>query len=528
MGRFTSPDHLVGATDFSSDDLVNDPIWLVKALKATAWAYDPLRDAIAALEANWARRREPGEWGLAYLGFTVSRHPDIQPWLNQSSDAFWLACGFAAKPPYSRVYAHFTELEQLAEEFEACTARMIQHARRHEPRVGAHLHFDSTEAETNAALVHVCCPGKKGDIGRRPQRVSTAAVRAERQEEAELPPPADPEAVYGDIEKVKIKKGKKYLKISGHWYRSRDVDAGARGYKRRGKSIRFWHGFYSGKAIDHFTGGPVGVETHSASECEFHAYPRLLERATRNIGAQPETVIADRGYSVASVFELNSRSGIATVAPWRNTGGHPRHDKETHDRHGIPRCKHCGGDSRFVRFAANGGKPRIWFHCRTEPTADCKKDQSISCSADWRLLIPLWRTDPLYHELRASHERYERVQHHWRERYRVGPDNRSLRPKRIGLGCQELRASAAMVAEWLRILFREGWLASARRNPHDPERNKKRGYTGAGGLDRFRKRIGLHRPYGRRAHRLGLGKLDPPSRRSRAGPAPPAPSPAIP
>jgi hypothetical protein len=523
VGRFTSPDHLVGATDFAKDDLVNDATWFVKTLKATAWAYDPLKKALADLEANWARPREPGEWGLAFMGFTISRHPDVQPWLNSTTDAFWIACGFTGKPPYSRVYSRFTELEQVIDEFEACAARLIQQARRHEPRIGAHLHFDSTEAETHAALVHVCCPGKKGEVGRRPQRQATSVVRAERQEEADGPLPADPEAVYGDVEKVKIKKGKKYLKINGHWYRTRDATAGARGYKRRGKSIRFWHGHYSQKAIDHFTGAPVAVETHSASEAEYHAYPRVLGHAELNTGIRPETTIFDKGYSVSSVFELNTRAGIATIAPHRNAGTGRRHDKDTHDRHGIPRCKHCGGDSTFVRFSANR-EPRIWFHCRAELTPGCKKDQSISCFKDWRFLIPLWRTDPLYHELRGSHERYERVHHLWRERYRVGPDNRSLRPKRIGDAWQDLRAKAAMIAEWLRILFREGWLGSARRNPHSPGRYKKHGHLAARDLDRFRKRIGLGRPYGRRAYRLGFGKIEPPSRRARAGPAPPSPA----
>jgi hypothetical protein len=46
-----------------------------------------------------------------------------------------------------------------------------------------------------------------------------------------------------------------------------------------------------------------------------------------------------------------------------------------------------------------------------------------------------------------------------RDRYRIDPDCMRLRPKRIGAGWQQLRASAAVVSEWLRVCFRQGWLS---------------------------------------------------------------------
>ena len=67
------------------------------------------------------------------------------------------------------------------------------------------------------------------------------------------------------------------------------------------------------------------------------------------------------------------------------------------------------------------------------------------------MLLPLWRTDPDYLALRNSHDRYERVHHHWRVRWRSGADDHSLRPKRRGRDCQQLRASAALLIEWLMI-----------------------------------------------------------------------------
>lgn len=92
--------------------------------------------------------------------------------------------------------------------------------------------------------------------------------------------------------------------------------------------------------------------------------------------------------------------------PWRPGGGDlQRHDKDSHDRHGIPRCKHCGGPSSFVRFSVGDRKkpaeernPRLWYLCMLGSTPACAREQTIACSTDWRLLVPLWRTEALYDE----------------------------------------------------------------------------------------------------------------------------------
>jgi hypothetical protein len=139
------------------------------------------------------------------------------------------------------------------------------------------------------------------------------------------------------------------------------------------------------------------------------------------------------------------------------------------------------------------------------------------CSKDWRLLLPLWRTDPIYHELEASHSIYERVHRHWRERYQVAGDGLSNRPKRRGLAWQDLRAQAALVAEWLRISWREGWLGSARRNNASPTRFGE-GKRRAESLGLYRAKAGLTLPYGVAAAALGLGLEEPPSRRGKAPP----------
>jgi hypothetical protein len=47
-------------------------------------------------------------------------------------------------------------------------------------------------------------------------------------------------------------------------------------------------------------------------------------------------------------------------------------------------------------------------------------------------LLPLWRNDPVYHQLKESHDTHERGHDLRRDRFRVGGDNRDIRPQRMG------------------------------------------------------------------------------------------------
>ncbi|MBA3734378.1 MAG: transposase [Actinobacteria bacterium] len=313
--------------------------------------------------------------------------------------------------------------------------------------------------------------------------------------------------------------------LDQHWYRTLDATAGFRAYMGARGARRFWHGYYNIKSIDHYTGAPLAIGIYSASKNEHTCYPDLFERLQRNIGGNPESIVADKGFSIEAVFAHNTNNGVASVIPWRKGKGRlQRQDFDTHDRHGIPRCKHCGAECEFIRFRVEKGGPRLWFRCLNQANrtpAACARIQSITCKTDYRLLLPLWRTEPIYHELASSHSQYERVHRHWRERYLVAGDNLATRPKRRGIGCQELRAQAALLAEWLRISWREGWLGSARRNKKSPARYASFGVTGSRGLKKFRIKAGLRVPYGQQAALLGLGEATPPSRRVAAPPGDP-------
>jgi hypothetical protein len=541
--RFQSPDRLLGATAFAKDDVLRGSLNVVRLLKSQRWVWDELRRA-CELDPEYGRRREPGHWELAAVAFVASGHVDVQPWLDSTTDDLWRECGFEERPPYKRVWRRLRELESVCDAFVEATGAVVQHARRHDQRVGAHVHVDGTEDETHAALVHDCepdkCPkrgrGHRSGLGRsgrarRPQRESTNVFRETRQKlNAESPDTAA--SASGEPEKVELRRedGRviKRVLVGGCWYRTLDPDAGVRAYTGPRGASRFWHGYYSQKAVDHFTGGVLFAGVYNASYQEHDLFEDVYDNVVDILGDRPETVIGDRGYSVASVFERCTSNGTAPVFPWRKAGGAvKRQDEDTHDRHGVPRCKHCGGASEFVRFAANDGKPRLWFRCMIGVTAGCARDQTIACSKDWRLLIPLWRTDPLYHELQHTHKSYEAVHDWWRDRYKVAADNLAMRPKARSIGWHRLRANAAALIEWLRIAHRQGWLGSARRPVSDAQRKAQSTGQAAASrlarfrartLARFRARVGITQPYGKPAVILGIGRQTPPSRRPRGAP----------
>jgi hypothetical protein len=494
-----------------------DQAWAIRKLKAQPQWLSILLDGTEA-ERNWGRPRIAGNWALAFMAFTVSGRADVEPWWAASDDEIWRECGFSARPSYATVWTRFAELEDMAKAFSETAGHLIRHARAQSGGlVGQDVHVDGSEAETNARLIHDCDASHRCRRARYPKRMHADETQAERHRLDSEPVLDEDELNYGDAEAVEIVEGRVRIKVGGCWYRTRDDTAGVRAYFRGGSLVKFWHGFFSMKAVDHYTGAPLAVNVVFASVQESAAYPSLIEAVTKAMDAKPRAVVGDRGYSVKSVFELNTRLGISSVFPFRRN--HPnerRTDQDKFDRHGVPRCKHCGGPTNYVRFAAQP-YPRIWFSCQLSLNPGCEKSQSIACSNHWRQLLPLWRTEEAYFALRQSHQNYERVHRVWRDRYRCGAATHEMRPKRAGLGCQQLRANAALLIEWIRVLDREGWTGSARRNRRQPQRDE-RGAEALLNLMVSRVNNGLAGPYGPVAVATGQGPRRP--RRRRALPPP--------
>ena len=531
--RFQPADRLPGATAFSREEALRGGASVVRLLKANRWLWRPLAEA-CDLDQREGRRRGRGHWELIAVAFVVSDYIDIQPFWDEAGEDLWQLCGFEAKPSYDLTWRRLRELAEVADAFLDSAGQLIRRAHAQDPRVMAHVHFDNTEDETHAALIHDCAPGacphrRRRGSARRPARQPTVGYREERhklnaldEETAE----AERERGKPESEEMLTVGGRAYkrVRVNGCYYRVRDAEAGVRAYTGPRGAKRFWLGYYSGKAVDHFTGGVVpfvasaGVQEHVIFEEHYDLVARLLGKA-------PQTVIGDKGLSVRSAFEKATLNGSAPVFPWRpGNGDARRHDHETHDRHGVPRCQHCGANTRFVRFSllrkhlpAEQRDARMWVMCTSGRTPECAKEQTISCSADYRLLVPLWRDNPLYHELRASHSSYEAAHDYWRDRYKVAADDIGVRPKVVDIGFHRLRANVACLVEWLRICFMQGWLG----NPRTAERRAERKYReraerAVASLTRARYRAGLMEPYGEAA--LGLfpnAQRTPPSRRAR-------------
>jgi hypothetical protein len=529
--RYQPPDRLPGATDFSKHPDLCGSVNIVRLLKSQPWAWDELREA-CELEIQWARRRDPGHWELAAVAFVVSGHVDIQPWWLNTTDELWRECGFNRRPSSATVHRRLRELESAADEFLNAAARIIQRCRMHDPRVMAHVHFDWTEDETHAALVHDCQPGdpckrlswrsSKRRWGRnsslRAPRAATSVAREKREQwNEEEPTDAEQHAKAAGPDRVERRNGGKRVLVGGCWYRTRDEEAGVRAYTSNGRLRRFWHGYYSGKAVCHFTGGAI-PSVDSASTVECHLFPGLYDRVTAMAGRRPDTAIGDKGLSVSSCFEHATTNDTAAVFPWR---GGPRYDNARFDRHGVKRCEHCGGVMYQTRFSPNNGKPRLWFRCVFQLTDECKKsEQTIYCSEEWRTLLPLPRTNAMYHELKESHQAYEGVHDYWRDRYRVAADTLANRPKAVGLGWHRLRANVACLVDWLRIGARNGWLGSTRSTQRfkGTRTKQKAGHDASMSIAKTRARQGLYKPYGPGAKQSGRGEETPPRPRPGAPP----------
>ncbi len=518
--RFQPPDRLPGAANFSDDESLRGSLNAVALVKSQKWVWDGLREA-CELEHKHARHRDPGYWELVAIAFVTSGHVDVQPWRDQTTDELWKLCGFQERPSYSTTMRRLTELEKVCEEFLKAAGLVIRRCRMHDARVMSHTHVDWTEDTTHSRLVHDC---QEGEQCKHPKQValSSASTDLARQARHELAERDEEEAQAieekqaPEATEMVIRGGRerKRVRMNGCWYTTRDFEAGIRSYDgANGISKKFWHGYYSGKVVDHFTGGVIpSVDSASVQECRI--FPQLFDKAAEMIGQAPETVIADRGVSVRSCFEHATRAGSAAVFPWRVKGAQKgQRDFLDYDRHGVKRCNGCGGPMRQVKFSNAGGKPRLWFRCLLGITEDCAKDQTISCNKEWSLLVPLSQADALYQELALSHSSYEGAHAYFRARYRVASNALSNRPKRVSIDWHRLRANVAALIDWLKIAARCGWLGSTRsKHRHQGERP----FQGVakGLIKRMadeRAKLGLSGAYGPAATKLGFLAGQPPS-----------------
>lgn len=547
---------LKGATEFTDDRVLGDPAAVIRLFRQFAPAICLRlieRTTVTRVPGLAGANRMTGHWALVFLAHVMNGCPDWQRWYDQhqSHTALWEACGFDSVPSWQTLHLRFSELEddRYVSAFEEASHEFIRIAAANEPRAFRFLHVDGTAAHSHAKMEHACpnqafCDSRAGDApAKRLPRASDDTIADERhdraaEEEADDPdaPPDNKLHKLSDVEAQQLGlddwRNSRYFTFGerGHIMRCRDKHVGVRTYSSvRGKK-KVWVGSYFMPAVCDFFWAPVATHFFEADTQEHLGWPRLYRKTMRALNDDPDNptikpfgVVADRGFSNRTFIRHNTLEGVASITPERKGTELMRSDRW--DEHG-PRCKFCDSPAAPPRgpgvgFTVTGtGDPRIRFRCRLGWTEECRTTiQTISCLQEPRALLPISRHERIFHDVLATHPVFEGVFDAWRDRYAVAGTSVATRSKRRhSIQAQKLRAAAALLAEWLRICLRQGYIGNLKRNPRQPQLRK----GGAHGLIRhrtYRDEHLLHFPRPEVTARLGMptARNAPPP-----GPAPPA------
>jgi Transposase DDE domain len=473
---------------FSADPALRDPLRLIAEWRQQPFAValreladtsptslDRIND-VAGIEApKLGRPRLAGDWPAAYLAYVLSGCRALQPWYNQgSSSGLWEICGFDSRPSYQIVHLRFTELEEQWTAFAAATQDLIRHAKAAEPRIGEIVFVDATGWKSPAVLEHACsdeeaCARAGGKPAAQLRSDSVEEIREFHWDEAKTDPDQDPDPgsrTRGELVHVRRPNGAvvpyRRFTIKGHAYRSLDTSSGLRRYA----GAKTWFGGYYLAAADIFTGLPLAAQVFAADVQEWDGYPALARDLLAALDEPPYVVSVDKGFATRPFYEFNSRRGIAVVGPWRKHRNRSElRDWRTDrfDEHGIPRCQSCGGEGDqdapgMGLFFDEKDEPRIRFRCVAPFRPECKRTQSIPCSEEWLMLVPLSRKTGLYHDVRYTRPNLENTFRHGRDRFAIAGKDLTGQLARPGVPPQRLRAWAGLLLDWFRLNLRQGWL----------------------------------------------------------------------
>lgn len=494
--------YLEGASRFSDDGILDDPRFLIAAIKR-APQLQALLEAEPGLASRYGRPRLPGSYVLLYAAFCIDRDADLESFYNRhGSSDLWKLCGFQDTPCLNTVYARFAELDRLGDVMQASVRDLVAVARRHAPEIGRHVHIDGSLASSHSRLRHVCelagSAKAKGCAGQGqhplPGRLSDEDAISKHHEEDAAPadePSAQSKSALKSLDDEGIRRWGldpldpavrryRWYERDGHLLRCRDREAGVRTYAPRGGRGRTVIGMNHMIVSDHATGAMLAFDVVPADHSEHATAAALMDQSQETTGLYPQAMVADRGFHVRQVFsDLHDRQ-IDYVGPWRE--GHLHHDRhqaaaasgDRVDRHGVIRCQHCGGPTakhgRHLGFTSSRGRPAIRVRCELQVLAECAGTQTIQPNVEPRLIGSLDRTDDVYWQLRHTHSNRERVHAERRARYTTSGRDPLTRTKRLGIAPQRVRLRYAQLIDWLRICLRYGWVTP----PHKPRTLKRR------------------------------------------------------
>jgi Transposase DDE domain len=473
---------------FSGDPALCDPLRLIAEWRRHpfAVALRELADTsptsfgraadLAAIEApKLGRPRLPGDWPAVYLAYVLSGCPALQPWYNRSSSSgLWEICGFEKRPSYQLVHLRFAEMEDAWPAFIAVVQDLIGLAKAADPRIGEIVFVDASGWKSSAVLEHACideeaCLRAGGKPSGRLRSDTAEEVLPHHWAEADADPDQDSSAgtrTRGPIVSARRANGAvvdyRLFTVKEHLYRSLDTTSGLRRYV----GARTWFGGFYLAATDFFTGLPLAAQVFAADIQEWEGVPALYRDLLAAVGELPYIVSVDKGFATRAFHEFNTRRGIAVVGPRRKYPGRTElRDWRTDrfDEHGIPRCQYCGGegeqDSPGMGLAfRQDDEPVIRFRCLLPLRPECKRTQSIRCSEEWLMLLPLSRTTELYHAVRYARSNLENTFGLVRDRFAIAGKDLTGQLARPGVPPQRLRASAGLLLDWFRLVLRQGWL----------------------------------------------------------------------
>lgn len=538
-----------GGARFSDSSQLQDPVFIVRTLKAYPHIAEPLLAATTPTYKG-GRRRMEGSWALVMVAFLMSGIVEYRTFRDRwASSGLWQEAGFDAgyAPGPSLTHLRLTELEHYWEAFEEAAQKLIRQARRHEPRIGVNVHLDGSAFTTNAVPRHACpdredCRKRRLRAPAELQRASQEAVDAARHAASSEPEEAAESAHHSitwlsldDERLASVDRDERaryrWFVQNGHVFRVLDRSVGARAYMTAGKrrtTRKFHFGGHNLMASDDLFHAPLAVHCQTADRPEATDYPLILEKVCQALGETPVTMTVDRGFHFRAVFEENLKRRVSTVCEWRqpHAGLWPvRLECEKFDRDGVVRCQHCGDTTHsdapgLGLFLDQRGNPYLRVRCQGRHTPDCIKPQRVRCDLEPRLLQPINRTTKLFWDLIESHKNKEALFLHNRQRYGIAGNDFSERPKRRQVvAVQQLRAACGMFIDWFRICLMHDFLASPKKKRRELEGITER----QSGRGHWRTRLaareseGLHLPYGRAAFKLGLAP-DPDIPGQRAGP----------
>jgi hypothetical protein len=483
------------AGEFSDDGRLGDPVWVISALKLFPQFYDKLRQATLLEYPGRGRRGyRDGDWTLVYLAHVMSANANWERWWSDNrSSRLWQAAGFESTPSYGSLYAHFVRLEEHIADVAQVKNLIVRHARSKDSRIGVATTFDTTPWHSQARLHH-CCPdstecARRSKLARRKppktlQRADDADIT--REHNAETAQPEDEAGKVNDSELSALQETEEWGELAAdpRWhylwlgsgetrplFRTLDRDVSGRTYQSKRGGRKVWTGGRRGIAADLYTGLAYADDFESNRVEERHIFFTAYEAAVDTLGEDLAIVAGDRGLHFADVIEHNTRRGAATVMPWREPSKDVRRKdvaNDKFDRHGVPRCQHCGAVG-ITNLAGYGfhydqrAEPRIAFRCslgkRTD-FADCGKRQTIACSENWTMLLPIDLTEEVYYAVKGASKNREHSHRDSRSRGAVAGKDYTSRLKRMNINAHRLRGAAQMLLDWFRISLRHAWLTA--------------------------------------------------------------------